>query len=84
MSDAEKVVAQENKPAGDKAPRRRTLDWDKAEAKLREVEEHYLSAMGLPGVNTAKFFTQTLPPIRGSWNSGERTTRLYRAIMRLK
>lgn len=79
-------VVEEEQPV-DAAPqvkRKGKIDWEKAEAKLKEVESQYLSQMGLRGVNTALFFNVTLPPIRGRWNIGERSIPLYREIMRLK
>lgn len=60
------------------------LDWEEAEEHLHEIEQSYLEVMGLPGNNTAVFFTVILPNIRGRWNSGVRDRRLYDDIMGLK
>lgn len=59
-------------------------DWEEAEEHLREVEEQYLSLMGMPGVNVSFFFIAVLPPIRGAFNQGIRDEALYDKIMALK
>jgi len=60
------------------------LDWDKAEERLMQIEQQYLSLMGLPGVNVSFFLVTVLPPIRGAFNNGIRDKKLYDKIMDLK
>lgn len=60
------------------------LDWGEAEEHLNDVEQMYLSLMGMPGVNVSFFFIAVLPPIRGAFNQGIRDEQLHAKIMALK
>lgn len=55
------------------------LDWDKAEAWLKEIEKMYTE------IGTSGYFALNLVirPLRDRFNKGERTTELYDEIMEL-
>lgn len=82
--ELEEVTTELSTETGRSSSKKEELDWEVAEERLIEIEQQYLSLMGIPGVNVSFFFIAVLPPIRGAFNQGIRDKDLYDRIMALK